>query len=132
MPVFCYYKSFFGILPSYQPQKISSFLKPTLNLFHIIIIRLITFLCHSVTFTCSLRCFPSTFFQGIYYSSATLPAQGSPLSGGGGSGSGSPSKLQRLGSASDAQGYATTQRLPSSSSSSPKQSPANRLAKSYR
>uniref|UniRef100_A0A3B4H6Z2 Catenin delta-2-like n=1 Tax=Pundamilia nyererei TaxID=303518 RepID=A0A3B4H6Z2_9CICH len=47
------------------------------------------------------------------------------------SGSGSPSKLQRLGSASDAQGYATTQRLPSSSSSSPKQSPANRLAKSY-
>uniref|UniRef100_A0A3P8QLG0 Catenin delta 2 n=1 Tax=Astatotilapia calliptera TaxID=8154 RepID=A0A3P8QLG0_ASTCA len=92
---------------------------------------LITFLCHSVTFTCSLRCFPSTFFQGIYYSSATLPAQGSPLSGGGGSGSGSPSKLQRLGSASDAQGYATTQRLPSSSSSSPKQSPANRLAKSY-
>uniref|UniRef100_A0A3B4H3X9 Catenin delta-2-like n=1 Tax=Pundamilia nyererei TaxID=303518 RepID=A0A3B4H3X9_9CICH len=77
------------------------------------------------------QCFPSTFFQGIYYSSATLPAQGSPLSGGGGSGSGSPSKLQRLGSASDAQGYATTQRLPSSSSSSPKQSPANRLAKSY-
>ncbi|XP_013771001.1 catenin delta-2 isoform X3 [Pundamilia nyererei] len=69
--------------------------------------------------------------SGIYYSSATLPAQGSPLSGGGGSGSGSPSKLQRLGSASDAQGYATTQRLPSSSSSSPKQSPANRLAKSY-
>uniref|UniRef100_A0A3Q4MBU8 Catenin delta 2 n=1 Tax=Neolamprologus brichardi TaxID=32507 RepID=A0A3Q4MBU8_NEOBR len=93
---------------------------------------LITFCCHSVTFTCSLKCFPSTFFQGIYYSSATLPAQGSPLSGGGGSGSGSPSKLQRLGSASDAQGYATTQRLPSSSSSSPKQSPANRLAKSYR
>ncbi|KAL4000908.1 semaphorin 4 [Sarotherodon galilaeus] len=66
--------------------------------------------------------FPPLFFQGIYYSSATLPAQGS----------GSPSKLQRLGSASDAQGYATTQRLPSSSSSSPKQSPANRLAKSYR
>uniref|UniRef100_A0AAX7STR3 Catenin delta 2 n=1 Tax=Astatotilapia calliptera TaxID=8154 RepID=A0AAX7STR3_ASTCA len=119
-----------GAVHSYN-QKISSFLKPTLNLFHIIIIRLITFLCHSVTFTCSLRCFPSTFFQGIYYSSATLPAQGSPLSGGGGSGSGSPSKLQRLGSASDAQGYATTQRLPSSSSSSPKQSPANRLAKSY-
>uniref|UniRef100_A0A3B4H6Z8 Catenin delta-2-like n=1 Tax=Pundamilia nyererei TaxID=303518 RepID=A0A3B4H6Z8_9CICH len=119
-----------GAVHSYN-QKISSFLKPTLNLFHIIIIRLITFLCHSVTFTCSLKCFPSTFFQGIYYSSATLPAQGSPLSGGGGSGSGSPSKLQRLGSASDAQGYATTQRLPSSSSSSPKQSPANRLAKSY-
>uniref|UniRef100_A0A668SGD4 Catenin delta 2 n=1 Tax=Oreochromis aureus TaxID=47969 RepID=A0A668SGD4_OREAU len=67
--------------------------------------------------------FPPLFFQGIYYSSATLPAQGSPLSAGGGSGSGSPSKLQRLGSASDAQGYATTQRLPSSSSSSPKQSP---------
>ncbi|XP_078147668.1 catenin delta-2 [Centroberyx gerrardi] len=73
--------------------------------------------------------------SGIYYSSSTLPAQrvSSPLSaGGGGSGSGSPSKLQRLGSASDTPGYATTQRLPSSSSSSPsKQSPANRLAKSY-
>ncbi|CAL8311706.1 unnamed protein product [Merluccius merluccius] len=61
----------------------------------------------------------------------------SPLStgggGGGGGGSGSPSKLQRLGSASDAPGYATTQRLPSSSSSSSpsKQSPINRLAKSY-
>uniref|UniRef100_A0A3B3WL67 Catenin delta 2 n=1 Tax=Poecilia mexicana TaxID=48701 RepID=A0A3B3WL67_9TELE len=49
------------------------------------------------------------------------------------SGSGSPSKHQRLGSASDTPGYSTTQRLPSSSpSSSPsKQSPANRLAKSY-
>uniref|UniRef100_A0A3P9PSF3 Catenin delta 2 n=1 Tax=Poecilia reticulata TaxID=8081 RepID=A0A3P9PSF3_POERE len=71
----------------------------------------------------------------IYYSSSTLPAQrvSSPLSGGGGSGSGSPSKHQRLGSASDTSGYSTTQRLPSSSpSSSPsKQSPANRLAKSY-
>uniref|UniRef100_A0A3B4XFD6 Catenin delta 2 n=1 Tax=Seriola lalandi dorsalis TaxID=1841481 RepID=A0A3B4XFD6_SERLL len=79
------------------------------------------FLC---TFPCSL---------GIYYSSSTLPAQrvSSPLSGGGGgSGSSSPSKLQRLGSASDTPGYSTTQRLPSSSSS-PKQSPANRLAKSY-
>uniref|UniRef100_A0A1A7YLK0 Catenin (Cadherin-associated protein), delta 2a n=1 Tax=Iconisemion striatum TaxID=60296 RepID=A0A1A7YLK0_9TELE len=66
--------------------------------------------------------------SGIYYSSSTLPAQrvSSPLSGGGGSGSGSPSKHQRLGSDS------TSQRLPSSSSSSPsKQSPANRLAKSY-
>uniref|UniRef100_A0A8K9UJF1 Catenin delta 2 n=1 Tax=Oncorhynchus mykiss TaxID=8022 RepID=A0A8K9UJF1_ONCMY len=65
---------------------------------------------------------------------STLPAQrvSSPLTGGGGGGSGSPSKLQRLGSASDTPGYATTQRLPSSSSSSPsKQSPANRLAKSY-
>ncbi|XP_040922287.1 catenin delta-2 [Toxotes jaculatrix] len=75
--------------------------------------------------------------SGIYYSSSTLPAQrvSSPLSGGGGggSGSGSPSKLQRLGSASDTSGYSTSQRLPSSSSSSPsKQSPANRLAKSYR
>ncbi|XP_070841767.1 catenin delta-2 isoform X4 [Chaetodon auriga] len=72
--------------------------------------------------------------SGIYYSSSTLPAQrvSSPLSGGGGgSGSGSPSKLQRLGSASDTPGYSTTQRLPSSSSSPSKQSPANRLAKSY-
>ncbi|XP_034717934.1 catenin delta-2 isoform X4 [Etheostoma cragini] len=71
--------------------------------------------------------------SGIYYSSSTLPTQrvSSPLSGGGGgSGSGSPGKLQRLGSASDTPGYATTQRLPSSSSPS-KQSPANRLAKSY-
>ncbi|KAL1006620.1 hypothetical protein UPYG_G00074550 [Umbra pygmaea] len=66
---------------------------------------------------------------GHYYSSSTLPAQrvSSPLTGGV---SGSPNKLQRLGS--DSSGYATTQRLPSSSSSSPnKQSPANRLAKSY-
>ncbi|XP_031705792.1 catenin delta-2 isoform X5 [Anarrhichthys ocellatus] len=71
--------------------------------------------------------------SGIYYSSSTLPAQrvGSPLSGGGGgTGAGSPGKLQRLGSASDAPGYSTTQRLPSSSSPS-KHSPANRLAKSY-
>ncbi|XP_068199924.1 catenin delta-2 isoform X3 [Antennarius striatus] len=70
--------------------------------------------------------------SGIYYSSATLPNQrvSSPLSGGGGSGSGSPSKLQRLGSASDAPGYSTSQRLQSSSSSPSKQSP-NRLAKSY-
>uniref|UniRef100_A0A1A8J1D7 Catenin (Cadherin-associated protein), delta 2a n=1 Tax=Nothobranchius kuhntae TaxID=321403 RepID=A0A1A8J1D7_NOTKU len=66
--------------------------------------------------------------SGIYYSSSTLPVQrvSSPLSGGGSSGSGSPSKHQRLGSDS------TSQRLPSNSSSSPsKQSPANRLAKSY-
>ncbi|XP_038142682.1 catenin delta-2 isoform X4 [Cyprinodon tularosa] len=73
--------------------------------------------------------------SGIYYSSSTLPAQrvSSPLSGGGSSGSGSPSKHQRLGSATDTPGYSTTQRLPSSSpSSSPsKQSTANRLAKSY-
>ncbi|KAM3860240.1 catenin delta-2 isoform 2-T2 [Diretmus argenteus] len=70
--------------------------------------------------------------SGIYYSSSTLPTQrvSSPLSGGGGGGSGSPSKLQRLGSACDTPGYATTQRLPSSSSPN-KQSPANRLAKSY-
>lgn len=75
------------------------------------------------------------YSPGIYYSSSTLPAQrvSSPLTGGGGgSGSGSPSKLQRLGSASDTPGYSTTQRLPSSSSSPSKQSPANRLAKSYR
>ncbi|XP_068437692.1 catenin delta-2 isoform X3 [Clinocottus analis] len=70
--------------------------------------------------------------SGIYYSSSTLPTQrvSSPLSGGGGSGTGSPGKLQRLGSASDAPGYSTTQRLPSSSSPS-KQSPGTRLAKSY-
>ncbi|XP_047206487.1 catenin delta-2 isoform X6 [Girardinichthys multiradiatus] len=71
--------------------------------------------------------------SGIYYSSSTLPAQrvSSPLSGGGGSVS--PGKHQRLGSASDTSGYSTTQRQSSSSpSSSPsKQSPANRLAKSY-
>uniref|UniRef100_A0A3Q1IWH1 Uncharacterized protein n=1 Tax=Anabas testudineus TaxID=64144 RepID=A0A3Q1IWH1_ANATE len=74
---------------------------------------------HSAVFLTPLTC-----SLGIYYSSSTLPAQrvSSPLSGGGGSGSGSPSKLQRLGSASDASGYSTTQRLPSSSSPS-KQSP---------
>uniref|UniRef100_A0A3B3C5V6 Catenin delta 2 n=1 Tax=Oryzias melastigma TaxID=30732 RepID=A0A3B3C5V6_ORYME len=68
----------------------------------------------------------------IYYSSSTLPSQrvSSPLTGRGGSGSSSPSKLQRLGSASDAPGHSTTQRLPSSSSSSPsKQSSVNRLSK---
>ncbi|XP_024135471.1 catenin delta-2 isoform X1 [Oryzias melastigma] len=72
--------------------------------------------------------------SGIYYSSSTLPSQrvSSPLTGRGGSGSSSPSKLQRLGSASDAPGHSTTQRLPSSSSSSPsKQSSVNRLAKSF-
>ncbi|XP_035272053.1 catenin delta-2 isoform X3 [Anguilla rostrata] len=60
----------------------------------------------------------------MYYSSSTLPAQrvSSPLSM---QASGSPTKLQRLGSASDTPGYATTQRI-----SSPKQSPG-RLAKSY-
>uniref|UniRef100_A0A3B4ZC84 Catenin delta-2-like n=1 Tax=Stegastes partitus TaxID=144197 RepID=A0A3B4ZC84_9TELE len=83
---------------------------------------------------CFLNVSLSSSSLGIYYSSSTLPAQrvSSPLSGGG-SGSGSPSKLQRLGSASDTPGYSTTQRLPSSSSSSSpsKQSPANRLAKSY-
>ncbi|KAJ8010839.1 hypothetical protein DPEC_G00079290 [Dallia pectoralis] len=73
---------------------------------------------------------------GHYYSSSTLPAQlvSSPLTGGGvGGGSGSPNKLQRLGSSTDSSGYITTQRLLSSSpSSSPnKQSPVNRLAKSY-
>ncbi|XP_070709440.1 catenin delta-2 [Pempheris klunzingeri] len=78
-----------------------------------------------------VHCFCLPLLPGIYYSSSTLPAQrvSSPLSGGGG-GSGSPSKLQRLGSSSDTPGYSTTQRLPSSSSPS-KQSPANRLAKSY-
>lgn len=45
-----------------------------------------------------------------------------------GTSTGSATKLQRLGSASDAPSYATTQRL--HSSSSPKPSPA-RLAKSY-
>ncbi|GAA6070417.1 catenin delta-2 isoform X1, partial [Tachysurus ichikawai] len=73
--------------------------------------------------------------SGIYYSSSTLPAPrlNSPLSSMQPSGttSGSVTKLQRLGSASDATAYATTQRLhSSSSSSSPKPSPA-RLAKSY-
>ncbi|KAI1889048.1 hypothetical protein AGOR_G00175040 [Albula goreensis] len=63
----------------------------------------------------------------MYYSSSTLPAQrvSSPLSM---QAAGSPTKLQRLGSAADTPGYATTQRV--SSSSSPKQSPS-RLAKSY-
>uniref|UniRef100_A0AAZ3Q6Y3 Catenin delta-2-like n=1 Tax=Oncorhynchus tshawytscha TaxID=74940 RepID=A0AAZ3Q6Y3_ONCTS len=73
--------------------------------------------------------------EGHYYPSSTLPTQrvSSPLTGGGGGGSGSPSKLQRLGPASDTPGYATTQRLPSSSSSSsPNKHPANRLAKPYR
>ncbi|XP_060718310.1 catenin delta-2 isoform X3 [Tachysurus vachellii] len=73
--------------------------------------------------------------SGIYYSSSTLPAPrlNSTLSSMQPSGttSGSVTKLQRLGSASDAPAYATTQRLhSSSSSSSPKPSPA-RLAKSY-
>ncbi|TRY58839.1 hypothetical protein DNTS_022343 [Danionella cerebrum] len=71
---------------------------------------------------------------GLYYSSSTLPAQriSSPLNSMQSSGaSGSPTKLHRLGSVSDTPGYATTQRLPSSSSSaSPKPSPG-RLAKSY-
>ncbi|CAG5897173.1 unnamed protein product [Menidia menidia] len=60
----------------------------------------------------------------MYYSCATLPAQrvSSPLQA-----VGSPTKLQRLGSASaDMPSYATLQRV-----SSPKQSPS-RLAKSYR
>uniref|UniRef100_A0A8C9XVM6 Catenin (cadherin-associated protein), delta 2b n=1 Tax=Sander lucioperca TaxID=283035 RepID=A0A8C9XVM6_SANLU len=76
---------------------------------------------HLLNFLSLFPCSP-----GIYYSSSTLPTQrvSSPLSGGGGgSGSGSPGKLQRLGSASDTPGYATTQRLPSSSSPS-KQSPS--------
>ncbi|MCJ8745870.1 hypothetical protein PDJAM_G00135370 [Pangasius djambal] len=73
--------------------------------------------------------------SGIYYSSSTLPAPrlSSPLSSmqPSGTATGSATKLQRLGSASDAPPYATTQRLhSSSSSSSPKPSPA-RLAKSY-
>uniref|UniRef100_A0A8B9RMV5 Catenin (cadherin-associated protein), delta 2b n=1 Tax=Astyanax mexicanus TaxID=7994 RepID=A0A8B9RMV5_ASTMX len=60
----------------------------------------------------------------IYYSCATLPAQrvSSPLSM---QALDSPSKLQRLASASDMPSYATLQRV-----SSPKQSPS-RLAKSY-
>ncbi|XP_046689588.1 catenin delta-2 isoform X3 [Silurus meridionalis] len=73
--------------------------------------------------------------SGIYYSSSTLPAPrlSSPLSSmqPSGTATGSANKLQRLGSASDAPAYATSQRLhSSSSSSSPKPSPA-RLAKSY-
>ncbi|TSK98495.1 Zinc finger C2HC domain-containing protein 1A [Bagarius yarrelli] len=70
--------------------------------------------------------------SGIYYSSSTLPAPrlSSPLNSMRPSGTttSSATKLQRLGSASDAPAYATTQRL--HSSSSPKPSPA-RLAKSY-
>nr|XP_020460167.1 catenin delta-2-like isoform X5 [Monopterus albus] len=61
--------------------------------------------------------------SSVYYSCATLPAQrvSSPLQA-----VGSPTKLQRLGSASsDMPSYATLQRV-----SSPKQSPS-RLAKSY-
>ncbi|XP_034039435.1 catenin delta-2b isoform X9 [Thalassophryne amazonica] len=61
--------------------------------------------------------------SSMYYSCATLPAQrvSSPLQA-----VGSPTKLQRLGSASsDMPSYATLQRV-----SSPKQSPS-RLAKSY-
>ncbi|XP_056593759.1 catenin delta-2 isoform X2 [Triplophysa dalaica] len=72
--------------------------------------------------------------SGLYYSSSTLPAQriSSPMNSmQTAAAGGSPTKLQRLGSASDTPGYATTQRLPSSSSSaSPKPSPG-RLAKSY-
>ncbi|KAM7378803.1 hypothetical protein PAMP_004401 [Pampus punctatissimus] len=65
----------------------------------------------------------STVGPSMYYSCATLPAQrvSSPLQA-----VGSPTKLQRLGSASsDMPSYATLQRV-----SSPKQSPS-RLAKSY-
>ncbi|XP_064848901.1 catenin delta-2-like isoform X1 [Oncorhynchus masou masou] len=60
----------------------------------------------------------------MYYSCSTLPAQrvSSPHSM---QAVGSPTKLQRLGSASDMPSYATLQRV-----SSPKQSPS-RLAKSY-
>ncbi|KAM3604198.1 uncharacterized protein V6R79_007806 [Siganus canaliculatus] len=66
---------------------------------------------------------PATAGSPMYYSCATLPAQrvSSPLQA-----VGSPTKLQRLGSASsDMPSYATLQRV-----SSPKQSPS-RLAKSY-
>uniref|UniRef100_A0A8C1WHJ8 Catenin (cadherin-associated protein), delta 2a n=1 Tax=Cyprinus carpio TaxID=7962 RepID=A0A8C1WHJ8_CYPCA len=69
---------------------------------------------------------------GLYYSSSTLPAQrvSSPLNSmQSTAASGSPAKLQRLGSVSDTPGYATTQRLPSSSSSaSPKPSPGRLTA----
>ncbi|XP_030623285.1 catenin delta-2 [Chanos chanos] len=67
---------------------------------------------------------------GHFYSSSTLPAPrvSSPLSMQ--ATGGSPTKLQRLGSSSEAPGYATTQRLPSTSSSSPKPSPG-RLSKSF-
>ncbi|KAM4551848.1 catenin delta-2b isoform 5-T5 [Odontesthes bonariensis] len=66
---------------------------------------------------------PTPGGPSMYYSCATLPAQrvSSPLQA-----VGSPTKLQRLGSASaDMPSYATLQRV-----SSPKQSPS-RLAKSY-
>uniref|UniRef100_A0A1A8VJM3 Catenin (Cadherin-associated protein), delta 2b n=1 Tax=Nothobranchius furzeri TaxID=105023 RepID=A0A1A8VJM3_NOTFU len=66
---------------------------------------------------------PAPAGPSMYYSCATLPAQrvSSPLQA-----VGSPTKLQRLGSASaDMPSYATLQRV-----SSPKQSPS-RLAKSY-
>nr|XP_046264221.1 catenin delta-2b isoform X9 [Scatophagus argus] len=66
---------------------------------------------------------PGPTATSMYYSCATLPAQrvSSPLQA-----VGSPTKLQRLGSASsDMPSYATLQRV-----SSPKQSPS-RLAKSY-
>ncbi|XP_024921902.1 catenin delta-2b isoform X2 [Cynoglossus semilaevis] len=66
---------------------------------------------------------PGPAGPSMYYSCATLPAQrvSSPLQA-----VGSPTKLQRLGSASsDMPSYATLQRV-----SSPKQSPS-RLAKSY-
>lgn len=66
---------------------------------------------------------PAPTGSSMYYSCATLPAQrvSSPLQA-----VGSPTKLQRLGSASsDMPSYATLQRV-----SSPKQSPS-RLAKSY-
>uniref|UniRef100_A0A3Q3GLG5 Catenin (cadherin-associated protein), delta 2b n=1 Tax=Labrus bergylta TaxID=56723 RepID=A0A3Q3GLG5_9LABR len=66
---------------------------------------------------------PAPAGPSMYYSCATLPAQrvSSPLQA-----LGSPTKLQRLGSASsDMPSYATLQRV-----SSPKQSPS-RLAKSY-
>ncbi|XP_029930726.1 catenin delta-2b isoform X3 [Myripristis murdjan] len=66
---------------------------------------------------------PAPTGPSMYYSCATLPAQrvSSPLQA-----VGSPTKLQRLGSASsDMPSYATLQRV-----SSPKQSPS-RLAKSY-
>lgn len=131
MPVFCYYKFFWHITKLSATENLQLFKTHFKSISHHYYQadHISLSFCNIYMF---VKVFPSTFFQGIYYSSATLPAQGSPLSGGGGSGSGSPSKLQRLGSASDAQGYATTQRLPSSSSSSPKQSPANRLAKSYR
>nr|CBN81836.1 Catenin delta-2 [Dicentrarchus labrax] len=116
-----------SILIIYSPitrPAVNFFISPLISLHQSISVSL----CISMT---HMQC---STHSSIYYSSSTLPAQrvSSPLSGGGGgSGSGSPSKLQRLGSSSDAPGYSTTQRLPSSSSSPSKQSPANRLAKSY-